>query len=309
MIKHVHIGPTKFDGVSEITAAGWDGRILRMSRTTYFEWRNKHPDALSTCIVYVLFADHFEKLRREDRLLYVGHTEDVAQRGASHERSKEFWTAALIFTSAGDWMNSAHTKRIENVFIQWAREASRYDVENGNAGGQGRLGPADELIVKAFLAPVREVLRFANLDVFENNPAGVYGLVREEVPGRRGLTASAKILSGIPRVVEVLAGSELWISFPDRQQLLIDSLVAAGHARFDADAKIISFLQSSQVPLEPVMGSILGNYPAKWLNSNRQNMADAFDRLAVESPSTPLPTSSIDSAPEESQDGDARDAV
>lgn len=276
-MRHVHIEQHRFPGILEITAAGWDGRILKMSRTTYFKWQ-KVRGGLTTSVVYVLYADHFERSAPEHKLLYVGQTGDAFARGGAHERSNEDWTTALLFTSGGDWMNSGHAKRIEHAFIKMAREASRYDCSNANAGGQGCLGLSDDLIVKAYLAQLPDVLRFANIDVFEPNPEGIFEKTGGGDHGRATTSALLRVVNAKLKIVELLAGSELYIVAPESIRAEIDALKASGHVHFDEQTRLLTVNVETTVPAVGVLDRILGELPSKWLNRNRVSLTTAFKR-------------------------------
>ncbi len=121
-----------------ISANGWDGQILRMSRQV-FEGCPSHRKLPSTAVVYILYADHFDK-SCHGKELYVGQTDGVEVRLDSHVSNKKYWNRVLIFSSAADWMNVAFTHNIEQQFIAWAKQANRYEIINGNDGCAKSLG-------------------------------------------------------------------------------------------------------------------------------------------------------------------------
>jgi hypothetical protein len=100
MIKAIQIAETDYRGIAEITANGWDGRVLRMSHSTCCKWiassATPHPAG-----VYLLYADHFDRATHGNQI-YVGQTGAIGQRLGQHIGVKVFWTAVMVFTSGDD---------------------------------------------------------------------------------------------------------------------------------------------------------------------------------------------------------------
>lgn len=69
-------------------------------------------------------------------LAYIGQTEDLKQRLRSHDANKEFWTTAVILVSRTQSFTQAHIKWLEWHSIARAKEANRYQLENGNQGSE-----------------------------------------------------------------------------------------------------------------------------------------------------------------------------
>lgn len=87
--------------------------------------------------------------------LYIGETDDVPGRLDSHQRNKDFWKGAIVFTSKDGNLNKAHIRYLEARLIQLAQEAERSDLENGNVGSMPPLAEPDTAEAEAFL---REML-------------------------------------------------------------------------------------------------------------------------------------------------------
>lgn len=172
MINEIKIKASKIDGVMEITAEGWDGKIIRMSHRDYETWRLK-GDKPITPIVYILYADHFDRERHGNEL-YIGHTSNAQIRVDDHVAKKTYWSMVAMFTSTNDWMNVAFTKNIEYTFIEWAKTANRYKVMNGNDSAATHLGVEDRAKLDKFLAGVKPILKLAGIDIFETNLDGAF---------------------------------------------------------------------------------------------------------------------------------------
>lgn len=66
--------------------------------------------------------------------LYIGQTGSLKERLASHHKSKDFWTRAMIVLSLTNSLTQTHALFLEWQSIKLATEAGRYTLENGTAG-------------------------------------------------------------------------------------------------------------------------------------------------------------------------------
>ena len=204
MIKAISIAETNYPGVTKITADGWDGQVLRMSYATCCKWIASSAQ-LQQAGVYMLYADHFDRITHGNQL-YVGQSGTIGQRLGQHDGKKKFWTAVMVFSSAGDWMNVAYTVNIERQFIKWAKPANRYDLDNGNDGREEHLGQEDLARLQTFLAGVQSVLHLAGIDVFEPNMDGTFSFTFH-----KEVTSHLKIIKGSPNpAVTIVAGSRIY---------------------------------------------------------------------------------------------------
>jgi hypothetical protein len=279
-MKHVLIGASDHPGKLEITAAGWDGRILKMSRDAFANWlkaqQEDGAERIRTSCVCLLYADDFERLEPEHRTLSIAHIETLSRYDASHEIEKRAWALALVFTSAGDWMNLAHARRIEQRFREWALAANRYDLKSAAEVADSPLGGHDEHFVEAYLAPVREVLRFAGVDVFQPNLAAVYTHKQESLAGRPGYVAALRIASVLEKSVEILEGSQLFVRESRESIATVRELVNTGAVSFEALSGVITFRRSAQVPIQEPGSTILGTFLGRWLSKNGIPLKAAF---------------------------------
>ncbi len=62
--------------------------------------------------------------------LYVGEAEDCLVRLKDHNRTKDFWTTALVVVSKTKYFTKAHGKFLEWLSIKRVQEAGRYTLEN-----------------------------------------------------------------------------------------------------------------------------------------------------------------------------------
>lgn len=86
--------------------------------------------------VYFLFGESAEKAKS---MVYIGEAENCLDRLRQHNREKEFWNYAVVIISKISAFTKAHVKYLEALSVKMAKEANRYDVENGNTPAQSFL--------------------------------------------------------------------------------------------------------------------------------------------------------------------------
>ena len=72
----------------------------------------------------------------DDPQVYIGQTGDLRARLSSHHSTKDFWQRALVLVSRTNSLTQTHALFLEWHCLKLASEASRYSVENGNAGSK-----------------------------------------------------------------------------------------------------------------------------------------------------------------------------
>ena len=68
--------------------------------------------------------------------IYIGQSGTVGERLLQHNKSKDFWTRALIVISLTNNFTQTHTLFLEWWSIRAANEAGRYQIENGDVGSK-----------------------------------------------------------------------------------------------------------------------------------------------------------------------------
>jgi len=90
-------------------------------------------DELRGVGLYLLFGESEPSGRG---LAYIGEAEDCGARFRDHNRSKDFWNVAVAIVSRTGSLTKAHCRLLEYLAIAKAREAGRYELDNGNAGSE-----------------------------------------------------------------------------------------------------------------------------------------------------------------------------
>jgi hypothetical protein len=65
-------------------------------------------------------------------LAYIGEAEDVSDRIRNHDARKDWWTTAIVITSAANNLNKAHVRYLETRLIEEAHSLGKIALENGN---------------------------------------------------------------------------------------------------------------------------------------------------------------------------------
>lgn len=274
MIKHVHIDVSdRADNLDEITAAGWSGRIFRLSRSAFVEWDKTGKNFPRTAVAYILYSDYFDKASFGAEL-YVGHSRQIDDRTRKHNIDKKFWTSILLFTSVGDWMNFSHTECVERVFIEWALKANRYQVSNGTEGSLTELGHHDAYEIQHFLAPICRILSMIGVDVFKENSDAVFTFEGELVAGNK-YVSQLRIDDVSPQLsLIVLAGSEIYCGkdVSDNAKTYISSVGGV----FNSDSNTVSFSKDAKISDAQCFGeqglSFLGTSLVAWKSASKKSL-------------------------------------
>jgi len=115
--------------IAEITT-----RIVQAVAVPRSDWiRAKARPELDHVALYFLFGESEQAAKP---LVYIGQTEDLRKRIDQHNASKDFWHLAIFVISRIHSFTQAHIRYLEWYSIQAAKDAGRFQVENGNAGSR-----------------------------------------------------------------------------------------------------------------------------------------------------------------------------
>lgn len=81
--------------------------------------------------IYLLFGSDEGKPK-----VYVGEAENCLNRLKQHNKQKEFWNQAVVFTSKTQHFTKTHIKFLEWLCCETATHVNRYLLENGNTPGK-----------------------------------------------------------------------------------------------------------------------------------------------------------------------------
>lgn len=192
----------KPDGMLTAEVFNWTGHVL-MTPRTQLSAALKRTEARYTG-VYLLFGED-----DSGPLAYIGEGEDISARIKNHDTAKDWWTSAVLITTAGNNLNKAHVKYLEARLIEDARTIGKIRLENGNSPARPSLSEAARANMENFLEYILMVLPALRIDSFlahtrpQHRPASPAtacangdSLVFELHTAKHGVHASARLEGG-----------------------------------------------------------------------------------------------------------------
>lgn len=158
----IYLADATVTGIRYAELVNWTGHAIACPRNRLNELKN-WPES-SKPGVYFLFEGRFGSSKPT---AYIGESENVAQRLTNHDRKKDFWSEAIIFTSKDENLTKAHIKYLESALVCLSKNADRYELENGNTPSESSLPRADRDAMKEFVENVRMVLGTLGYSILE----------------------------------------------------------------------------------------------------------------------------------------------
>jgi hypothetical protein len=150
------------DGMLTAEVFNWTGHVLVTPRTRLKEALARPQSSFTG--VYLLLGEADGK-----PLAYIGEGEDIAARMKSHEANKDWWTTAVLVTSAANNLHKAHAKFLESRLVEEARKVGVMPLENGNTPPRPGLSESGRANMEAFLEYLFMVLPAVRVDMFIQN--------------------------------------------------------------------------------------------------------------------------------------------
>lgn len=156
------------DGMLTAEVFNWTGHVLVTPRTRLKEALARPQSSFTG--VYLLLGERDGK-----PLAYIGEGEDIAARMKSHEANKDWWTTAVLVTSAANNLHKAHAKFLESRLVEEAKKVGVMPLDNGNTPPRPGLSESARANMEAFLDYLFMVLPAVRIDMFVQNvrPAAV----------------------------------------------------------------------------------------------------------------------------------------
>lgn len=151
----------KPDGMLTAEVFNWTGLVLMTPRTQLAKALER--DEAKRTGIYILFGE-----QDGEPLAYVGEAEDIGRRLRDHATRKDWWTSAILVTTAGDSLHKAHVKYLESRLVEIAMEVGSIPLENGNLPPRASLSDAHEANMEVFLENLLMVLPALRIDMFLN---------------------------------------------------------------------------------------------------------------------------------------------
>ncbi|MFJ9452372.1 GIY-YIG nuclease family protein [Herbaspirillum sp. NPDC101397] len=158
----IYLADATVTGIRFAELVNWTGQGLACPRNRLSELTS-WPE-VSKPGVYFLFEGRSSDAKS---LAYIGESENVLERLTSHDRQKDFWNEVVIFSSKDDNLTKAHVKYLESALVSLAKDADRYQLENGNIPTASSLPRADRDAMEEFIENSRMVLGVLGYTILE----------------------------------------------------------------------------------------------------------------------------------------------
>lgn len=152
----------KPDGMLTAEVFNWTGHVLMTPRTRISAALSRKEARFTG--VYLLLGE-----KDGGPLVYIGEGEDISDRIRNHDTKKDWWTTAVLVTSAANNLHKAHVKYLESRLVEEARSAGRFKMDNGNTPPRPGLSEAAQSNMEAFLDYLFMVLPALRVDTFITN--------------------------------------------------------------------------------------------------------------------------------------------
>jgi hypothetical protein len=187
------------DGMLTAEVFNWTGHVLMTPRTRIGDALARKEARYTG--VYLLLGEQDGSPRA-----YIGEGEDISDRIRNHDTRKDWWTSAVLVTSAANNLNKAHVKYLEARLVEEARAAGRVTLDNGNTPPRPGLSEAALSNMESFLGYLFMVLPAIRVDLFiKNTRPSVRAAASPGAPPvprfslfsrKHGLTATAALQDG-----------------------------------------------------------------------------------------------------------------
>jgi hypothetical protein len=153
------------EGLRIVDRMNWTGRGYAFPRDRWAEVKARSE--LARPGVYILLGYEEDELKNERPVAYIGQTDNLKARIEGHDLKKEWWDRAILFLSANDGLNRAHTTWLEWELIQRAASAKRCRLENRAEPGEPNLIESEKADTRGFLNELLRLMPVMGVHVFE----------------------------------------------------------------------------------------------------------------------------------------------
>lgn len=244
------------NGLLTAEIMNWTGHVLTGPRSKLTELVQR-PECARTGIYFLVGPDPEDNLRT---LVYIGESDDVAQRLKQHNRpelqgGKDFWERVCLITSKDQNLTKAHVKYLESALIKVASDLKRCVMVNGTAHDYGNLPESDKADMAFFMDQIRIVLPVLGFDFLRESPRPSSPSLEQQITnspssidsprftiesGKLGVKAHGQQIDGLFVVMKGSKTRGEWIKTnTGSYQVLFDRLVASKVLIPDNDGHLI----------------------------------------------------------------------
>jgi hypothetical protein len=159
------------NGLLTAEIMNWTGHVITGPRSRLGELIQR-PEGRRSGIYFLVGAEREPGIGAQ---VYIGETDEVAQRLTSHNRpeekgGKDFWERVCVVTSKDANLTKGHVKYLESRLIRIAQQAGRCDLLNGTDPGYDNLPEADRSDMEFFLGQIQTLLPVLGYDFLRESP-------------------------------------------------------------------------------------------------------------------------------------------
>jgi len=275
-------------GLRHVEIANWSGQAIACSRSRFSELQ-KWEEAKRPGVYFLL-----EKHSTDDRnMVYIGESENAYNRICEHDRSKDFWSEVIIFTSKDENLTKSHVKYLESRLIRLTDEADRYNLENKKDSFISKLPRADIAAMEEYIHNCKLLLGVLGHRLLEPLNSTVESSDKEEIDentivGRRfefsvnGVKAYGKLSD---EGFLLLKGSHMSIKTRDSLPVIIkkyrDKLISENTLIEKDDCLVLEkdIIMSSASYAAALVAGTARSGPQSWKDENGRTMKSIEEEL------------------------------
>lgn len=194
-------------GVLEVTIPGSQSMAYKIPRTELANCKILGVNDFNS--VYFLFGD----IGKEKPVVYIGQAGvrngggAILTRLSEHDKKKDFWTEAIVFTNTNDMFGPTELNFLESQFCNMAVSAGRFEVKNGNNPNQGNI-KRREAELEPYVYDAETLLNILGYKIFEPVEDVVDSVEKvDEVPVSENYLVIPELDRGIEQVGEFIRNS------------------------------------------------------------------------------------------------------
>ncbi|MCZ2960280.1 DUF4357 domain-containing protein [Acinetobacter baumannii] len=157
------------NGILTAEIINWTGHVLSAPRSKLAELIQR-DECTKTGVYFLISHDPENPLYPR---VYIGESDDVANRLKQHNRTEEsggidFWEKVCLVTSKDQNLTKSHIKYLESRLMDIAKQNGQCQLENGTAHNYSRLPESDIADMEFFLEQIQIVLPVLGYDFLKD---------------------------------------------------------------------------------------------------------------------------------------------
>lgn len=157
------------NGILTAEIINWTGHVLSAPRSKLAELIQR-DECTKTGVYFLISHDPENPLYPR---VYIGESDDVANRLKQHNRTeesggKDFWEKVCLVTSKDQNLTKSHIKYLESRLMDIAKQNGQCQLENGTAHNYSRLPESDIADMEFFLEQIQIVLPVLGYDFLKD---------------------------------------------------------------------------------------------------------------------------------------------